>query len=140
MACPLRAAIDAFAGAILAGAVCFAGGSLAGLPLLFAGSVAAIAFIWVFNTVARPSATAPAAASFVPLPLEFDEEPALLLLDRPFADDPPSSRLVRLFGAMPTPGEMHRTIERHLSAGPGSAPDATEELREALAQLRRAVR
>lgn len=136
MAHPLRSALDVLAGAILGGAVCFALVSIFHLPLLLAGSAGAIVLVCVFTSLHRDPA---APAAFVPLPLEFVEEPDELLLDQPIAADAPGPRVVRLFGPMPTPGEMHESIERHLG-GRWRGADATEELREALAQLRRAAR
>ena len=43
--------------------------------------------------------------------------------------------------AVPTPGELRQSIERHLRAvePPVPAADATDELRDALAQLRRSI-
>lgn len=140
MARALRSAIDALAGAILGAAVCFALAALFQLPLLVAGSIGATIFVCVFATLMRvPVATTAAMARFVPAPLEFTEDPGELLLERPPAAEPPSSQAVRSFGPMATPGEMHKAIERHLSDA-RRAPDASDALREALAQLRRGVR
>ena len=136
MANPLRSALDALAGAILGTAVCFALVGIFHAPLLVAGSVGAIVFVRVFTSLRRLPA---APAAFVPLPLEFDGEPDRLLPDETLDADAASPRVVRLFGPLPTPGEMHETIERHLGGRSRGAPDATEELREALAQLRRAA-
>ena len=136
MAHPLRSALDALAGAILGGAVCFAVVTIFHLPLLVAGSAGAIVLVHVFTSL-RLGPAAPAA--FVPLPLEFHEEADELLLDQPVAADGPDPRVVRLFGPMPTPGEMHESIERHLG-GRSRGADATDELREALAAIRRAAR
>lgn len=138
---PLRSAIDALAGAILGAAVCFALVALFRLPLLVAGSVGAILCVWVFATLVRvPVATMAAMARFVPAPLEFTEVAGELLLDGPPAAEPPSSQAARSLGPMATPGEMHEAIERHLSSDARRAPDASDALREALAQLRRGVR
>jgi len=66
-----------------------------------------------------------------------------LLLDEPIARPSEVDRVVNLFAAtaMPTPGELHRRIERHLrGAPPARIPDATEALHEALAELRRSLR
>jgi len=76
------------------------------------------------------------------------DEPAVrpdeLLLDDVLAQVVPDSRVVRLFdrAAMPTPGELRARIDRHLdgSRGPAAAPDASQALHEALAELRRSLR
>jgi hypothetical protein len=56
----------------------------------------------------------------------------------------PDSRVVRLFDrrAMPTAGDLKATIDNHVearSAGQGF-PDASQELSDALAELRKALR
>ena len=70
-------------------------------------------------------------------------EPGELLLedrlDRP-GDD---SRVIRLFdpSTLPTAGELHERIERHVEARERAAyPDATAELHRALADLRGSLR
>ena len=62
-----------------------------------------------------------------------------LVLDDILAEIGPDSRVVRLFDreAMPTPAQMKARIDRHLDSG--RAPDAAQELHEALAQLRRSL-
>lgn len=66
-----------------------------------------------------------------------------LLLDDPLAlrDD---SRVVRLFDPrrFPDPGELNERIARHLARGgpAGATADASDELRQALAELRSALR
>lgn len=138
---PLRSAIDALAGAILGAAVCFALVALFQLHLLVAGSVGASVFVLVFATLGRSQvATTAGMARFAPAALEFTEGAGEPLLDRQPASEPPSSRAVRSSGPMATPGEMHEAIERHLSSAARRAPDASDALREALAQLRRGVR
>jgi hypothetical protein len=81
----------------------------------------------------EPAAHAPVA--------EADEA---LVLDDVLARLDDGSRVVRLFdpAAMPTPGQLQSRIDRHL-ASPGSSgavPDATRELHDALAELRRTLR
>lgn len=70
---------------------------------------------------------------FEVVPLEFDEDCAAgeLLLDQPAA--PPC--------AVPTAGELRESIERHLRGAGAGAPrsDAADELRDALAELRRTL-
>ena len=81
-------------------------------------------------------------------PLDFCEEAsaelAELLLDQPIAAGGSSLTVVAFPQAIPTPGEMHETIERHLEARettvPALAPASpAEELRLALAELRRSL-
>lgn len=66
----------------------------------------------------------------------------LLLEDRLIrpADD---SRVIRLFDprTLPTAGELHERIERHMQSRDGKAyPDATSEFHKALADLRTSLR
>ena len=71
-----------------------------------------------------------------------DEEDALLLEDRLEAP-PQDSRVIRLFDPrlLPTAGELHERIERHLQSPSEAAyPDATAELHQALAELRKSLR
>jgi hypothetical protein len=67
-----------------------------------------------------------------------------LVLDDVLAELKPDSRVVRLFdpASMPTPGELKSRIDRHLAneAPTAGAPDATQALHDALAELRRAIR
>lgn len=66
-----------------------------------------------------------------------------LILDDVLAAVGADARVVRLFDrkAMPTPGQMSSTIERHLDRGAGSGhPDAAQALSDALAELRRSLR
>lgn len=70
--------------------------------------------------------------------------PAELLLDDILANLPADSRVVRLFDSAPVPtaGELQARIDRHLrgQTRPAVAPDATEELHQALDALRRSLR
>lgn len=69
------------------------------------------------------------------------EEP--LVLDDILAEIGPDSRVVRLFDrqAMPTPGELKSRVDDHLRGGSApAAPDASQALLDALAELRRALR
>jgi hypothetical protein len=75
------------------------------------------------------------------------EEP--LLLDDPLAAPEKDSRVVQLFAhpALPTPGQLKERIDRHLATGTmhvvhefeGPAPDASDALYAALADLRRSL-
>ena len=96
----IRLAIDALAAALLGGAVAFALVEIVRLPWFAAGSAGGAVFLTAAAALARTPAAAPSVPCFVPLPLEFAEEP---------------------------PGAA-------AEAGP---PDAAQQLREALAQLRR---
>jgi hypothetical protein len=72
----------------------------------------------------------------------FPEEEDVLLLEDKLEAPPHDSRVIRLFDPrlMPTAGELHERIERHLQ-NPGVAyPDATAELHQALADLRKSLR
>ena len=67
-----------------------------------------------------------------------------LLLDDILAELAPDARVVRLFdvNAMPTPGELQASIDRHLKTCSSgfTPPDASEALHQALAELRRSLR
>ena len=67
------------------------------------------------------------------------EEP--LELDDILAELGPDSRVVRLFdpAAMPTPGQLRSRIDAH-QARSNAYPDASQQLSEALAELRRSLR
>jgi hypothetical protein len=67
-----------------------------------------------------------------------------LVLEDVLAEPAADSRVVRLFdpAAMPTPGQLHDRIDRHLSGSglPAASPDASQALHQALADLRRSLR
>ena len=71
-----------------------------------------------------------------------DQKPAEeLVLDDVLAAVEADSRVVRLFEPNDTAGEMHSRIEDHLRSAPRQTPpDATQELHDALAALRRSLR
>ena len=71
---------------------------------------------------------------------ESAEEP--LVLDDILDQLSPDSRVVRLFdpAAMPTPAQLKSRIDRHLDGAAPDAPDASQALHEALAELRRSIR
>ena len=67
-----------------------------------------------------------------------------LVLDDILDQLSPDSRVVRLFdpAAMPTPAQLKSRIDRHLDGAEPEwqAPDASQALHEALAELRRSIR
>lgn len=68
-----------------------------------------------------------------------------LLLDDPLVPADQDSRVVQLFRSapLPTAGELQGRIDRHLSArsaAPDTAPDASNELYQALAALKNSLR
>jgi hypothetical protein len=71
-------------------------------------------------------------------------EPEPLVLDDILAEIGPDSRVVRLFDrkAMPTPGQLKSRIDGHMRNGVvlSPVPDASQQLSEALAELRRSLR
>ena len=73
-----------------------------------------------------------------PLPAETGE----LLLEDVLAELRPDSRVIRLFdpAAMPTAGELHSQIERHLNQRNQEHSGAAQALNDALADLRRSLR
>jgi len=75
-------------------------------------------------------------------PTPIDQDP--LVLDDILAELGPDSRVVRLFdrSAMPTPARLKARIDDHLEQGSSQfiAPDASQALSDALAELRRSLR
>jgi hypothetical protein len=69
-----------------------------------------------------------------------EPKPEVLELDDVLAAIEPESRVVQLFEANDTAGEMQARIDRHLRSSPREVPDATQELHDALAALRRSLR
>jgi hypothetical protein len=129
--------LDASSGYVVAGMVVAFGGCLYGLRSI------------------EPEFLDFALPAFEPQLLESVEAAELLLTDAdrvsaPAADDAlilddildaigPDSRVVRLFDpqAMPSPAQLKTRIDKHLEGE--RAPDASEALHEALAQLRRSL-
>ncbi len=79
-------------------------------------------------------------------PLEFDADGSSteLLLDRVVESGTGESNVISLARPLPTAGELHKSIELHLEAARGrdshdSPPTPAEELRSALAELRRSL-
>ena len=71
---------------------------------------------------------------------EHDMEEGILLLEDALCKATPDSRVVRLFEAqpMPTAGELQQRIERHLEPEP--VVETGDELKQAIADLRHALR
>jgi hypothetical protein len=70
-----------------------------------------------------------------------DGDPAEeLVLDDVLEAIGPDDRVVRLFEPNDSAGRMQERIDRHLRSGPRQVPDATQELHDALAALRRSLR
>ena len=135
----LRSAVDAAAAVTLSAAVWFALTSLLILDPLVSASLAGIVFIRVFVSLARlPALPATAQLAFQPVPLEFEAMPEEVLLPEPVTAHAGGRQVVGASAAQ-TPGEMRAKIERHLQVRRSPAPDAADELREALAELRRAA-
>ena len=74
------------------------------------------------------------------LSVEEEPKPEELELDDVLAAIEPESRVVQLFEANDSAGEMQARIDRHLRSSPRQVPDATQELHDALAALRRSLR
>jgi len=79
-----------------------------------------------------------------PLAFELQHDDDELLLDRPFVAVGGESNVVALPDPARTPGELRESIERHLRLVRDDGPplleqDAVDELREALAELRRSL-
>lgn len=74
-------------------------------------------------------------------PLEFAPEQDELLLDEVVAALGEQSASATAALAAPTAGELRQSIERHLHSTQSheAQPDAAEELRDALIQLRRSI-
>ena len=71
-----------------------------------------------------------------------DGEAGELLLEDPLEPVCDRSQVIRLFdpSQMPTAGELHERIDRHLATGPRALPDSTQELHAALSALRQTLR
>jgi hypothetical protein len=135
----LHLTLDIVAAVLLGAAAWFALSSLQ-LPASLAVAGAGVLTIGVAAALVRLSHDLPKTSAFALAPLEFEqEEEGVLLLDRP-VEVRPNSPVVRLLQPIPSPGELHHTIERHLQERRPQAPDDIEKLSEALAQLRRAIR
>ena len=162
--------LDVAAAAVPAAAAAFAAmrlAPLAGWPAVpLAALIALAVFALAFMVMRRtdppaayhlPKFTPPVAQSELLLERLWDGADELLLdtpapavepADELLLDDrlalPAASRVVRLFDPrrFPDPGELNERIARHLArGGPAAASaDASDELRQALAELRSALR
>jgi hypothetical protein len=149
--------VDVGAAALLAYAVALAASWVAAPSGLAAVPVAFLACLVGLRRIVSEAPTFEL-ADFTVMDAEFEEADELLLtdadrlsecddalvLDDVLAGLGDDSRVVRLFdpSAMPTPGQLKAQIDRHLG-GPVSgraAPDATQALHEALAELRSSLR
>lgn len=131
-----------------------------GASAMMAAAAACFALGFLAMRAVRPEARGHSLASFAvdPIaPVEI-EEPLLLdtlyeeplLLDDPLVEPCRNSRVVQLFASppLPTPGQLKERIDRHLATGTmhvvheyeGPAPDASDALYAALADLRRSLR
>jgi len=132
-----ESAIDVAAAAIFAAAVGFALWATAvGGP--FGAAVVAAAFLLAWTGLRCVPADPPSYAlpAFSPVPIEptpdqQDEAADELILQDRLATVSPDARVVRLFG----PGQDHLHSSRS-----SMAPDASQALNEALAELRRSLR
>lgn len=83
------------------------------------------------------------AFDLAPLAFEMGGADDELLLDRVVSRPGDSPGVVALGAPMPTPGELQASIDRHLRAAERApefaSPDARDELRNALAELRRSI-
>lgn len=82
----------------------------------------------------------------VPLAFELQQEAGEdeLLLDRAVTAVANQPNVIALAASKRTPGELHESIERHLRTAKDGGPpllaqDVVDELREALAELRRSL-
>lgn len=160
---------DAGAAAALAAAVAYAILlAVAPVPAAAAGALALVAAFAGLRLI-RPHEAAYRLADFTVAPVEVEALDELLLTDADrlpdelvltdadrlpaqdelmledvLAEPPPDSRVVRLFdpAAMPTPGQLHARIDRHLAGSDPAtpSPDASQALHQALADLRRSLR
>ena len=146
--------VDAIASATLACAL-FVALRKFGIEAAFAGAgtVAAAGLSWCVLRAIPPEALQFALPDFAPSNLTDEDlvltdadrigRPAELMLDEIAAHVGSGSRVVRLFdaSAMPTAGELGARIDRHLQQqGTAGVVDASQDLFDALAQLRRSLR
>ena len=155
-------AVDALAAGLLAAAVGYAlyvASDGVGVMSQWTVTIAGAAIgCWLARALIERLAGEPALplSAFTPPSFEFIPEPVTevapdvpphddedeLLLEDVLDPVPDKSQVIRLFdpALMPTAGELHEQIDRHLSAGPRPVPDSTQELYAALSALRQSLR
>ena len=144
----IESAVDAGAATLLAAAVAYALHALPITPTVVAGSVAAAFGLTLAGlrrvppavTLAQELTATPVADLLAEADRSLAHAEDELVLDDILAALNPDSRVVRLFerDPMPTAREMQARIDRQLD-GPVTAPDASQALHEALADLRRSL-
>jgi hypothetical protein len=144
----IESAVDAGAATLLAAAVAYALHALPITPTVVAGSVAAAFGLTLAGlrqvppavTLAQELTATPVADLLAEADRSLAHAEDELVLDDILAALNPDSRVVRLFerDPMPTAHEMQARIDRQLD-GPVTAPDASQALHEALADLRRSL-
>jgi hypothetical protein len=136
----IELAIDAIASALFAGAALYALAAVsAGISL---STGAPLAFGLCFAALRRIEAEprSPRTGEPATLPIARIDRAELVLTDR-LPDIGPDARVVQLFdrAAMPTPGRPNAAPGRRIDRRPGARPDASQELFDALADLRRSL-
>ena len=156
---PVETAIDALAASAFAAAVAFAASSVLTVHPFLAAVPAFLGASLLLSRVGRGEEGYPLPVFELADPDLADDELLLLanmivtgeddsrdelVLDDVLEQLGADPRVVRLFDPrqLPTAGELRASIDRHLRASErhSSAPDASEALSEALAQLRRSLR
>lgn len=108
------------------------------MPALVASGMAGIIFVRIFSSLRRHVSTLYRLPQFEPAPLELEPD-ELLLAD--VVGRERDSRVVPIFAGA-APGELRAQIERHsrVSSIQQQPRSASDELAEALAELRRSLR
>ena len=115
-------------------------------PVSVGAAAAGLAVGWVLMRAVPADEAVLALPEFEVGSLQLAQEPEALLLDDSLAGPTPGSRVVQLFApeAMPTPGQLRASIDRHLGEGEDAAAapisaDATDALHAALDEIRRSL-
>ena len=148
------------------GTSCLLAAPLAGVAPLLLGATGAIVGFGAGWLIVRMAPSAPPTIAPFELPViepraglataEEVDDPSELLLDARLSDPAVGSRVVQLFEPSFTPGELQARIEAHLGegagttaapnpsparwSGPPAAPDASDALHAALAEIRQSLR
>ena len=147
------------------GTSCLLAAPLAGVAPLLVGATGAIVGFGAGWLIVRMAPSAPPTIAPFELPVIEPranlstaaevEDPSELLLNAPLPDRAVGSRVVQLFEPSFTPGELQARIEAHLGEEPSTAapnasparwsgtpaaPDASDALDAALAEIRRSLR